>query len=181
MGTLYFIFFVKNGLAEFIKPSQWFRKAYELPYQRYERGQIMASVEPLRARTRSIENYIKFNVPMEHPHGFRSPIVRGDTMIISSVTIPEFGPEQSKQIIGGLSRLYTELAQVHPPGFIQSLLMREDEGQALLLTMWESRQDLTNFVGSELGRKLSAMFLDLIESETLEQREYYVTWQTDTR
>ena len=36
MRTLDFNFFVKNGLAEFLKPSQWLRMTYEAPYQRYE-------------------------------------------------------------------------------------------------------------------------------------------------
>jgi len=31
-----FNFFVKNGLAEFLKPSRWLRTTYEAPYQRYE-------------------------------------------------------------------------------------------------------------------------------------------------
>ena len=35
-GTLDFNFFVENGLAEFLKPSQWLRTTYEAPYQRYE-------------------------------------------------------------------------------------------------------------------------------------------------
>jgi transposase len=35
-GTLDFNFFVKNGLAEFLMPSQWLRTTYEAPYQRYE-------------------------------------------------------------------------------------------------------------------------------------------------
>jgi hypothetical protein len=35
-GTLGFSFFVENGLAEFLKPSQWLRTTYEAPYQRYE-------------------------------------------------------------------------------------------------------------------------------------------------
>jgi hypothetical protein len=35
----------------------------------------MVLVEPLRARTRSIENYIKFNVLMEHP-----PLVGYETL-----------------------------------------------------------------------------------------------------
>src|SRR3954452_6295876 len=33
-GTLDFNFFVENGLAEFLKPSQWLRTTYEAPYQR---------------------------------------------------------------------------------------------------------------------------------------------------
>jgi hypothetical protein len=35
-GTLDFNFFVENGLAEFLKPSQGLRTTYEAPYQRYE-------------------------------------------------------------------------------------------------------------------------------------------------
>jgi hypothetical protein len=35
-GTLDFNFFVENGLAEFLKPSQWLRMTYEAPYQPYE-------------------------------------------------------------------------------------------------------------------------------------------------
>ena len=35
-GTLDFNFFVENGLAEFLKPSQWLRTTYEAPYQPYK-------------------------------------------------------------------------------------------------------------------------------------------------
>jgi hypothetical protein len=31
-----FNFFVKNALAESLKPSQWLRTTYESPYQRYK-------------------------------------------------------------------------------------------------------------------------------------------------
>src|SRR3954469_24404109 len=35
-GMLDFNFFVENGLAEFLKPSQWLRTTCETPYQHYE-------------------------------------------------------------------------------------------------------------------------------------------------
>ena len=100
-------------------------------------------------------------------------------MIVSAATIPEFGPDQSKTIIGGLSRLYSELNDLHPPGFVRALLLREDQGQALLLTMWESRKDLGDFMSSDTGKKLGAEFGKLIGGAATDMRDYYVTWQAD--
>jgi heme-degrading monooxygenase HmoA len=101
-------------------------------------------------------------------------------MIISAVVIPQFGPEESKRLIAGLTDLHSRLNGIRPAGFAQSMLLREDHGQAILLTMWDSKQHLQEFVSSDRGRKLAALFREVIPDKKLEYRDYYVTWQSDS-
>ena len=100
-------------------------------------------------------------------------------MIVSAATIANFDAERSKQVIGGLSRLFSELNDVPPPGFIQSLLLREDKGQALLLTIWESRSALGDFMATDKGQKLAKGFAEIVGSKA-ELKDYFVTWQTES-
>lgn len=101
-------------------------------------------------------------------------------MIVSSATIENFDSERSKEIIGGLTRLFAGLEHNPPPGFIQSLLLREKWGDALMLTMWESDAALGDFMTTDAGQKLAKGFGALI-GEKAELKNYFVTWQTDAQ
>lgn len=98
-------------------------------------------------------------------------------MIVTSVLIPKFGPEESKTLIEGLGRLSAELQARQPPGFVQTMLLRETKGHAQLLTFWERRGDLDAFMASELGARLAKLFGEI--AGKVEFRDYFVTWQTD--
>jgi hypothetical protein len=100
-------------------------------------------------------------------------------MIVSAAMISQFDGDRSKKVIGGLTRLFAEINHTPPPGFVESQLLREDKGDALLLTKWESRTDLGNFMASEQGKALALGFAKLVGGKTA-MKDYFVTWQTDT-
>ena len=100
-------------------------------------------------------------------------------MIVSAATIQNFDAERSKQVIGGLSRLFAQLNDVPPPGFIQSLLLREDKGEALFLTLWEDRSALGDFMATDKGQELARGFGEIVGREA-ELKDYFVTWQTES-
>ncbi len=104
-------------------------------------------------------------------------------MIVSSATLSEFGPDKSKDVIGTLTRLFTELRSSPPPGFLQSMLLRSEHsenGEAVLLTMWESNADLNRFVASEDGEKMAKQMHALLgDCGKSSRNQYFVTWQSD--
>jgi heme-degrading monooxygenase HmoA len=101
-------------------------------------------------------------------------------MIVTSLLIPEFGPSESKVLIETLGSLQAELKSVSPPGYVQTLLLRENAGQAVLLTFWDSQQDLSAFLSTELGQRLSKSMGGFRPGKSLEYRNYFVTWQSDS-
>ena len=100
-------------------------------------------------------------------------------MIVTSVLIPQFGPEESKVLIAALGDLHAQLRSLGPPGLIQVMLLREDEGQAQLLTFWERRSDMLAFAESELGSRLRGQFGELPGADRFEFRDYFVTWEAN--
>lgn len=104
-------------------------------------------------------------------------------MIVSSATLPDFGPERSRVVIGGLTRLLTELEPSPPPGFLHSMLLRPEgdkKGSAVLLTMWESQADLGRFVSSKEGAAMARRMAELIGDGAKGARGlYFVTWQSE--
>lgn len=102
-------------------------------------------------------------------------------MIVSSAALPDFGPERSKAVIGGLTRLFSELEPSPPPGFLHSMLLRPEgakKGAAVLLTMWESQADLGRFVSSKEGVAMARKMAELIGAKGTRSL-YFVTWQSE--
>ncbi len=100
-------------------------------------------------------------------------------MIVTSVIIPRFEPDESKLVIEALGKLQSELKSVAPPGYQRTLLLREDRGHAQLLTFWDSRGALANFTASSTGKRLAKAFASLPMEKAFEFHDYFVTWESD--
>lgn len=100
-------------------------------------------------------------------------------MIVSSVTIKCFDNETSETILPQLTRLSNELRGIRPPGLIQAMLLRDRAGDAMLLVQWRSRNDIYNFIETEIGREIAEGFVKLLGNRASDFQDYFVTWQAD--
>jgi heme-degrading monooxygenase HmoA len=98
-------------------------------------------------------------------------------MYATVVRIPTFGAKESKEIIGGLTKLRESMRPDFIPGFIQTLLLREEKKGAMLVTFWESRQHMHRYMESEGGKGSSDALRKLMGKQSISMEAYGDAWQ----
>lgn len=98
-------------------------------------------------------------------------------MYSTVIRIPDFGAEESKTIISGLTRIREEMRPELVPGLIQALLLREQARGAMFMTFWRSRLDMDTFMQTPAGRSASEAINRLLARQGVQFESYYATWQ----
>ena len=99
-------------------------------------------------------------------------------MFVTAVHIDDFGPDVSASLIRGLSETFDKLRYAPLSGFVQSMLLRNNDskGGALLLTFWKSRRNMEDFVASPAGRAANEAIAGALKGTRAQFADYHPTW-----
>jgi hypothetical protein len=94
-------------------------------------------------------------------------------MFATAMRVKDFPDEPDQEFFQGLAGLADEL-KLTEPGFVQAYFMRDTDGGALVLALWQNEQVAADVLESKVGeyaRQLHERFLSSGEAQT-----YTVTW-----
>jgi hypothetical protein len=96
-------------------------------------------------------------------------------VIATTIRARDFPAEPEEEFFQGLSALAEEL-KYNVPGFVQGYFMRDADGGAVLMALWESERVLDDVSSSDLG-KYARAFQERYLPDVRSAARYDVPWQ----
>jgi hypothetical protein len=96
-------------------------------------------------------------------------------VIATTIRAKEFPAEPDEEFFTGLAALAEELKH-NVPGFVQGYFMRDADGGAVLMALWESERILDEVGSSDLGKYARAFRERYLPDDSTATR-YDVPWQ----